>query len=70
MLFIRLRPSATHRWALDQGIPVIPKTTDPARMSENLAALTQCPRLSGPDRRRLDALDSATKFAWDPEKVA
>lgn len=59
------------RWALDQGMPVIPKTTHPQRMAENLAALTACPPLEPDDMKALDALDKGpgAKFAWDPEKV-
>lgn len=59
------------RWALDQGIPVLPKTTHPLRMAENLAALTSCPALGPEDMAALHALDrgSGGKLAWDPEPV-
>lgn len=60
------------RWALDQGVPVIPKTTQPTRMAENLAALTTCGPLEKEDMAALAGLEQAPgakKFAWDPEKV-
>lgn len=57
------------RWALQQGIPVLPKTISPARMEENLAALHL--QLEAEDMQALDALDDKchVKFAWDPFQV-
>jgi len=52
-------------------MPVIPKTTHPQRMAENLAALTSCPPLSDEDMKALAALDQGPggKRAWDPSGV-
>lgn len=65
------RPPSFFRWALDQGMPVLPKTTRPPRMAENMAALTACPPLEPEDTAALDALDRGPggKLAWDPEPV-
>jgi diketogulonate reductase-like aldo/keto reductase len=52
-------------------MPVIPKTTNPQRMADNLAALTACSPLTGEDMAALDGLDQGAsgKRAWDPNGV-
>lgn len=55
------------RWALQHGLPVIPKTTSPARMAENFGVLDF--ELDDGAMRRLDALEKGQKFAWNPELI-
>jgi len=57
------------RWALQQGIPVLPKTTNTMRMTENLGALNK--ELQNEDMHALNGLDESLyrKFAWDPCQV-
>ncbi len=55
------------RWGVQQGIPVLPRTTKAARLSENLGAL-HVPSLEPEDMQALGALDAIShyKFAWNP----
>lgn len=57
------------RWALQRGIPVLPKTISPKRMVENLVALRL--QLDVEDMQALDGLDDKchVKYAWDPSQV-
>lgn len=47
-------------WALDRGTSAIPKSTNPARIRENLAAADH--RLSDDARKALDAMDEGARF--------
>lgn len=55
------------RWGLDQGLVVLPKTTQPARLAENWAAQTVS--LSADQRAALDALEEGLVTGWDPRQV-
>ena len=52
------------RWALDKGFVVIPKSSRPARILENLAALDFS--LSAGQIERLDGLNEDLVTGWDP----
>ncbi|XP_054851155.1 glyoxal reductase-like [Eublepharis macularius] len=56
------------RWALQQGVSVIPKSASPARVAENSQlwgwSLTQM------EMEELSALDCGKHYCWDPSGVA
>ncbi|MFA7483430.1 MAG: aldo/keto reductase [Vulcanimicrobiota bacterium] len=52
------------RWNLEHGIPVIPKTTRPDRMKENLEVFDFA--LSPEDVRSLDELSCGFRVCWNP----
>ena len=58
-------------WALQQGIPVIPKSTNPERMRSNLLVDPPASEtvLDDGDMETLNALDRDHHFCWNPEKV-
>lgn len=65
-----LMPMYACRWALDQGVPVIPKSVRAARIEENWEGVRGW-TLSEAQRAEVDRLGSTNlKFAWDPSKVA
>jgi diketogulonate reductase-like aldo/keto reductase len=55
------------RWCLDEGHVVLPKSSSPARIAENLRALTLS--LDDADRAALDRCDRGARTAWDPTTV-
>jgi diketogulonate reductase-like aldo/keto reductase len=55
------------RWQLDCGNVVIPKSTDPARMRENLCILDFA--LEEGDRARMRYLDAGLRWGPDPDEV-
>ena len=55
------------RWSLQKGLVVVPKSTSPARIAENLAAFSF--ELDAPTMEALDALECGRRTAWDPSKV-
>lgn len=55
------------RWHLQQGRSAIPKSTNPARIAENLDVLDF--ELSGTELARLDALDTGRRGGPDPDAV-
>jgi diketogulonate reductase-like aldo/keto reductase len=55
------------RWQLDCGNVVIPKSTDPARMRENLCILDFA--LEEGDRARMRSLDAGLRWGPDPDEV-
>jgi len=57
-------PQVLLRWGLQHGLVVIPKTTTPARLRENLAVNDF--QLSESDMAKLDALDCGFRTCWDP----
>ncbi|XP_067831856.1 glyoxal reductase [Heptranchias perlo] len=56
------------RWALQQGIGVIPKSTDPEHIAENAQLFDF--RLAEEDVEALNGLHSDTRYCWDPRHVA
>ncbi|KAA0723185.1 Prostaglandin F synthase [Triplophysa tibetana] len=56
------------RWALQQDIPVLPKSRQPERVKENGCLFDF--ELSGKDMERISALDCGEKFCWDPTQVS
>lgn len=53
------------RWGIQQGRSVIPKSTDPARIAENLDVFDFA--LTDDDVARLDALDTGVRGGPDPD---
>lgn len=57
------------RWAVQQGVPVLPKSSRPARVLENIELFDFS--LSAAAMGRLAALDDGGhKYCWDPTQVA
>ncbi|XP_061091974.1 aldo-keto reductase Mvan_2161 [Conger conger] len=56
------------RWAVQQGVPVLPKSSQPERVAENGRVFDF--HLSEEDMGRLSALDCGEKYCWDPSAVA
>lgn len=52
------------RWGLEHGLVVLPKTTNPDRLTENLGALDF--RLGAAELAALDALEEGLATGWDP----
>ncbi|KAE8278999.1 Prostaglandin F synthase [Larimichthys crocea] len=55
------------RWALQQGVPVIPKSSNPDRIKDNAKIFDFT--LSDTDMDRLSALDCGHKYCWDSSEV-
>eukprot|EP00656_Telonema_subtile_P018753 TRINITY_DN20173_c0_g1_i1.p1 TRINITY_DN20173_c0_g1~~TRINITY_DN20173_c0_g1_i1.p1 ORF type:complete len:285 (-),score=68.85 TRINITY_DN20173_c0_g1_i1:295-1149(-) len=55
------------RWSLQRGVPVIPKTTNPQRVAENLGVFDF--ELSSEHMSVLDGLDCDMRVTWDPRGV-
>ncbi|XP_069500967.1 glyoxal reductase-like [Ambystoma mexicanum] len=56
------------RWALQQGIGVIPKSTHPERIMENFCLFDF--ELSPQEIEELDTLNCDKRYCWDPSGVA
>ncbi|XP_030074536.1 uncharacterized protein LOC115480183 [Microcaecilia unicolor] len=56
------------RWAVQQGIGVIPKSTNPTHIAENFQLADFI--LSEQDMEELNQLHSDTRYCWDPTTVA
>lgn len=56
------------RWAVQQGIPVLPKSSNPDRIKENSKVFDFT--LTDTAMARLSALDCGHKYCWDPSQVA
>ncbi|XP_067877888.1 glyoxal reductase [Heterodontus francisci] len=56
------------RWALQQGIGVIPKSTNPERIAQNIRLFDF--RLAEEDVELMNGLHSDTRYCWDPRHVA
>lgn len=56
------------RWAVQQNIPVLPKSCQPERVEENGRLFDF--EISEEDVERLSALDCREKFCWDPTQVS
>ncbi|MEQ2259502.1 hypothetical protein XENORESO_012929, partial [Xenotaenia resolanae] len=56
------------RWVLQQGVPVLPKSSNPERIQRNAEVFDFI--LSDTDMDRLSALDCGQRFCWDPSEVA
>ncbi|XP_053198900.1 glyoxal reductase-like [Scomber japonicus] len=55
------------RWAVQQGVPVLPKSSHPDRIKDNARLFDFT--LSDTDMNRLSALDCVHKYCWDPSEV-
>uniref|UniRef100_UPI00398EA5CD glyoxal reductase n=1 Tax=Pristiophorus japonicus TaxID=55135 RepID=UPI00398EA5CD len=55
------------RWALQQGIGVIPKSTHPERIAQNAQLFDF--HLAEEDMQALSGLHSDTRYCWDPRHV-
>ncbi|KAM9836755.1 putative oxidoreductase YtbE [Aulostomus maculatus] len=55
------------RWAVQQGIPVLPKSSNPDRIKENAKIFDFT--LSDADMNRLSSLDCGRKYCFDPSEV-
>lgn len=56
------------RWAVQQGVPVLPKSSNPDRIQDNARLFDFS--LSDADMDRLSSLDCDHKYCWDPSEVA
>ncbi|XP_071779199.1 putative oxidoreductase YtbE [Centroberyx gerrardi] len=56
------------RWAVQQGVPVLPKSSHPGRVEENARLFDFT--LSDSNMDRLSALDCGHKYCWDASEVA
>lgn len=56
------------KWAVQQNVPVLPKSCQPDRVEENGRLFDF--EISEKDMERLSALDSGEKFCWDPTQVS
>ncbi|XP_026171703.1 uncharacterized oxidoreductase YtbE [Mastacembelus armatus] len=56
------------RWAVQQGVPVLPKSSNPGRIKDNARIFDFT--LTDRDMERLSALDCGHKYCWDPSAVA
>ncbi|XP_007434431.1 uncharacterized protein LOC103065012 [Python bivittatus] len=56
------------RWALQQGVSVIPKSASPRRVAENGQLWSWA--LSQAEMEKLRSLDCGKRFCWDPSGVA
>ncbi|XP_023650167.1 uncharacterized oxidoreductase YtbE [Paramormyrops kingsleyae] len=55
------------RWAVQQGVPVLPKSSRPEKLLENAQIFDF--ELSETEMRRLSDLDCGLKYCWDPSSV-
>lgn len=56
------------RWAVQQGVPVLPKSSNQDRIKDNARLFDFT--LSDTDMDRLSVLDCGLKYCWDPSEVA
>ncbi|XP_024262315.1 glyoxal reductase [Oncorhynchus tshawytscha] len=56
------------RWAVQQGVPVLPKSSHPTRVAENGHVFDF--ELTAEDMERLGGMDCGQKYCWDPSQVA
>ena len=56
------------RWAVQQGVPVLPKSCNPSRVQENGQLFDF--ELTQEDMEKLTGLDKGLRFCWDPTSVA
>ena len=56
------------RWAVQQGIGVIPKSTNPEHIRNNIDIFSFC--LSDSEVSKLSSLDSQHHYCWNPSSVA
>nr|XP_046188671.1 glyoxal reductase [Oncorhynchus gorbuscha]XP_046188672.1 glyoxal reductase [Oncorhynchus gorbuscha]XP_046188673.1 glyoxal reductase [Oncorhynchus gorbuscha]XP_046188674.1 glyoxal reductase [Oncorhynchus gorbuscha] len=56
------------RWAVQQGVPVLPKSSHPTRVAENGRVFDF--ELTAEDMERLGGMDCGQKYCWDPSQVA
>lgn len=56
------------RWAVQQGVPVLPKSSNPERIRGN--AMIFDFSFSDSDMEKLSGLDCNHRYCWDPSEVA
>jgi len=57
------------RWSVERGVSVIPKAVTPSHILENYQALAKIRPLDDASLEKLDNLERALKYAWDPEGI-
>ncbi|KAJ8007809.1 hypothetical protein DPEC_G00098040 [Dallia pectoralis] len=55
------------RWAVQQGVPILPKSSHPSRVAENGRVFDFV--LNPEDMKRLGNMESGKKYCWDPSQV-
>lgn len=55
------------RWAVQQGVPVLPKSSNPDRIRGNAEIFDFS--ISDSDMAKLSALDCGHRYSWDPTQV-
>lgn len=55
------------RWAVQQGVPVLPKSSNPDRIRGNAEIFDFS--ISDSDMAKLSALDCSHRYCWDPTEV-
>jgi diketogulonate reductase-like aldo/keto reductase len=55
------------RWSLQHGNIILPKSTNPERIGENLAVFDF--ELTGEEMARLDGLNEDFRTCWDPSEL-
>lgn len=53
---------------MQQGVPVLPKSSNPDRIRGNMEIFDF--DISVPDMEKLSALDCNHRYCWDPSEVA
>ena len=56
------------RWATQQGIGVLPKSTNPQHIADNMDSFRF--ELEHCDMERLNGLNCDRHYCWNPDKVA
>eukprot|EP01116_Phalansterium_solitarium_P004026 TRINITY_DN14904_c0_g1_i1.p1 TRINITY_DN14904_c0_g1~~TRINITY_DN14904_c0_g1_i1.p1 ORF type:complete len:310 (-),score=102.48 TRINITY_DN14904_c0_g1_i1:154-1083(-) len=56
-------------WALQHGIPVLPKSSKPGNIVANIEVLTSWQPLAAEDMATLDAMNKDEHYCWDPHSV-
>ena len=57
------------KWGLQKGAIVIPRSSNPLRIQENVKSWTDDVTLDADDMRILNMLNDGHKFCWDPKNV-
>jgi len=57
------------RWALQNGLSVVPKSASPERVRENCEAELRRFELTSAHMQRIDSLDRGERYCWDPTTV-
>ena len=67
---LRLTPAQVLiKWGLQKGAIVIPRSSNPLRIQENVKSWTDDVKLDADDMRILNMLNDGHKYCWDPKNV-